>query len=490
MNERYEPTIESLKQHEIPEWYQDAKLGIFIHWGLYSVPAFAPTQYGDITQTVGDHGFEFHFTHNPYAEWYLNSLRTKGEDYIQYHTAKYGEDFPYHQFKEEFNEQIKAWKPEEWASYFYKIGAKYVVLTTKHHDGFLLWPSETSNPHPPTPNYHASRNIVGELTQAVRNAGLKMGLYYSGGLDWTFCLEAIKETTTLLSNAPSTEEYGVYVDKHYRELIDKFQPSVLWNDIAYPIKGGLLDVIAHYHNSVPEGVVNDRWSQIPKIARILHRTFIIRKLIGYIAAKVVKNGGFEGKPPKGIADYSTPEYEPNTDLRSYKWESCRGIGRSFGYNQMETPEHYLTSEDLIRSFVDIVSKNGNLLLNIGPKANGEIPELQKERLDALGKWLGKYGEGIFATRPWDIAEITSKEGYKIRFTQNKEHTKIFVFCLDNLAQNKTLTIPTKFPAISQISELSTKADVEWEQAGDSVKIVFGESDTDPFVSAIEISLIQ
>jgi alpha-L-fucosidase len=483
---QYEPNFKSLKQHQAPAWHQDAKLGIFIHWGLYSVPAYAPTKYGDITQTVGDHGYEFHFTHNPYAEWYQNSLRTGGEDYLQYHKEKFGENFPYEKFAEIFDEEVKKWDPKEWAQFFKKIGAKYVVLTTKHHEGFTLWPSKTPNHY--RPNYHATRNIVGELTEAVRSVGLRMGTYYSGGLDWTFNPNPIKETTTMLSNAPSSKEYGAYVDAHMKELTDTFKPDVLWNDIAYPVEGKLFEIIAYYYNHVPDGVVNDRYTQIPKIAGKLEKTKLIKKLINYFAQRVVKNHGFEGGPPKRIGDYSTPEYEPNTHLRSYKWEACRGIGRSFGFNQMETADHYLSNQDLIHSFIDIVSKNGNLLLNIGPKADGTIPEIQKERLEALGDFLKKNGEGIYGTRPWIQSEATSDVGIPIRFTQKE--SCLFVFLLGIPRSDKiTIAIPNLSP-IQSIQKLGDGDSIPFEQSGSNITLVLPSENDAKYAVGYKITLKQ
>ena len=178
---RYLPTDSSLSQHPLPAWYQDAKLGIFIHWGLYSVPAWAKgtkTSLEDILAN-GD-GLE-RFANNPYAEWHLNSLRIEGSSTAEYHQEAFGPDFSYYNFVPRFNEAIRAWQPAEWAELFKEIGAGYVVLTTKHHDGFLLWPSDTPNSY--QENYFIERDLVGELTQAVTDQGMRMGLYYSSGLD-------------------------------------------------------------------------------------------------------------------------------------------------------------------------------------------------------------------------------------------------------------------------------------------------------------------
>src|SRR6266436_2886487 len=176
---RYEPTWESLMRHQAPAWFQDAKLGIFIHWGLYSVPAWAPPsgELGKVDRTKW-------FYQNPYAEWYLNSIRLKESATYKHHVETYGADFDYYRFAETFNKQVQQWRPDTWADLFQKTGARYVVLTTKHHDGFTLWPSRVPNPKRPA-GLQVKRDLVGEFTTAVRGKGLKMGLYYSGGLDWT-----------------------------------------------------------------------------------------------------------------------------------------------------------------------------------------------------------------------------------------------------------------------------------------------------------------
>lgn len=174
--EKYQATLESLDTHPLPQWYADAKLGIFVHWGLYSVPGWAPLVHPNHDFTSQDY-----ITHNPYAEWYLNSMRLDGSPTQVYHREHFGANYDYYNFATNFDKDIQKWNPDAWAQAFRDAGARYVVLTTKHHDGFTLWPSSTPNPKPQSDRQHATRDIVGELSRSVRNAGLRMGLYYSGG---------------------------------------------------------------------------------------------------------------------------------------------------------------------------------------------------------------------------------------------------------------------------------------------------------------------
>src|SRR6266498_2324639 len=223
---KYEPTLESLNQHPLPKWYDDAKLGIFIHWGLYSVPGWAPLVHPK-------HDFESpdYIKNNPYAEWYLNVMRIDGSPTQIYHREHYGADYDYYNFAPVFNKETKKWNPDIWAKVFRDAGAKYAVLTSKHHEGFTLWPSAIANPKLPADRQHATRDLVGELSTAVRKAGLHMGLYYSGGYDWTFVPGPITKPDDYQSVQPQSEAYGKYVDAQMRELIARYKPAVLWNDI-------------------------------------------------------------------------------------------------------------------------------------------------------------------------------------------------------------------------------------------------------------------
>ena len=423
---KYEATIESLNTHPLPAWYADAKLGIFIHWGLYSVPGWAV-----LTPEGEKLSPEEYLKRNPYAEWYYNTLRLDGSPTQEYHKEHYGASYNYYNFAETFDKDIQKWKPEEWAQVFKMAGARYVVLTSKHHEGFTLWPSETPNPTLPKDRQHATRDLVGELTSAVRAQGIKMGLYYSGGYDWTFVPGPITNWKQAKSVEPQTEAYGKYADAHMRELIRKYQPSVLWNDIDYPKSGHALEIIAEYYNAIPDGVVDDRFG--------------------------VKH-----------SDFSSPEYETLSKISAKKWEECRGLGRSFGYNRAEGEADTIKKDELIYLLLDIVSKNGNLLLDVGPEADGTIPAVQLDRLKALGAWLDMNGEGIYGTKPWKRAEGETADGMKVRFTQKDGAVYAFL-----LGEPKGMTMTIRDVTVKQgasVTMLGTVGNLKWTQKGKDVEV--------------------
>jgi alpha-L-fucosidase len=424
--QHYEPTLESLNQHAVPEWYDDAKLGIFVHWGLYSVPGWAPLVHPD-----HDFSSQDYIMNNPYAEWYYNVMRIEGSPTQKYHREHYGAAYNYYNFAKKFNQESRKWSPEEWARVFRDAGAKYVVLTTKHHDGFTLWPSATSNPSLAADRQHAKRDLVGELTAAARNAGLRMGLYYSGGYDWTFVPGPIRVEADYKTVKPQSEAYGKYADAQVRELIQKYKPSLLWNDIDYPKSGHPLELMAEYYSTVPDGVINDRF-------------------------------GVEH------ADFITPEYETLNKINPRKWEECRGLGRSFGYNRAEGEAETIASTELIYLLVDIVSKNGNLLLDVGPEADGSIPPVQMTRLKALGAWLQINGEAIYGTRPWKRAEGKASEGISVRFT--KKGGAVFATLL-GVPKEADVRLESVSPKPgSQIYLLGHDEPLDWSQEGDDIAV--------------------
>ncbi len=445
---RFEPTIASVQQHQVPDWYHDSKLGIFIHWGLYSVPGWA-TLTGDISKVIAEQGWAGWFENNSYAEWYLNSLKFENGPTRQYHDETYGADFDYDDFVPQFNAAVEQWKPLEWAKLFQKVGARYVVLTTKHHDGFNLWP--TQHPCPRKPNYQATRDLVGELTDAVRLHGLRMGLYYSGGLDWAFNEARIEDARDVRGTIVQEPEFVEYSVAHWRELIDRYQPALMWNDIGYPAAADLGELFAYYYNHVPDGVINDRFAQV---------------------AQQQSNAITDEKPPErprsAHYDFVTPEYRSFDETQPQKWETCRGIGHSFGYNRNEGDDQLIAEDDLVHLLVDIVSKNGNLLLNVGPMADGTIPQNQRERLVSLGRWLDVNSEAIFGTRPWTKSSSQTTGGIEVRFTRQGHAVYATLLGTPNEREISINGLQSSMDTTVQL--LGQSGVLHWQQEGDNLNI--------------------
>ncbi|GDX28060.1 alpha-L-fucosidase [Actinomycetes bacterium] len=381
---KYTGDFDSLNAHELPSWFNGAKFGIFVHWYPSTMLAYAPITDDPFT-LAREKGEKEAFTESPYSEWYWNSLQFPESSVAKHHAKKYG-DKPYEDFVPEWLEATHGWQPERWAELFSASGAMYCVMGTKHHDGVLLWPSATPNPHKGSA-WSSSRDIVGECADAVRSEGMRFGVYYSGGIDWTFQGLGIDGWAGLYGAIPQDDTYHAYVDAHYRELISRYKPDVLWNDIGYPRFGeGSADLMAHFYNTNPEGVVNDRFD-----------------FLGVMAGK-------------SHADFTTPEYTTKPAIGTKKFEVCRGIGTSFGYNEAEDDSSYASPTELIHMLVNIVASGGNLLLNVGPMATGEIPWAQQERLLAIGQWLSVNGDAIYSSSTHSQSSLVTSEGLPVRLT--------------------------------------------------------------------------
>ena len=345
-NEPVQPTWESLNERGYPQWFSDAKLGIFIHWGLYSVPAYASKE--------------------GYGEWFYRGLMLKEPERMRIMGYYADTTKPvFDQYKELTKYwHAELWNPDEWARLFKYAGAKYVVLVTKHHDGFCLWDSQyqpewnsvTSGPH---------RNIVEDLNKAVRQQGLRMGFYYSLP-EWT--------NPRHIWMVDSDNEIGDYVDNYmvpqFKELVKRYKPDLLfsdgdWNNTAEQLRSK--ELISWYYNTVgPDAIVNNRWG----------------------------NGTKHG--------FLTPEYSAGIANTEVPWAECRGLGRSFGLNRNEDLDNYMTDKELIQHFVELVAHGGGLTLNVGPNADGTIPLIQQERLRSLGRWMLFNSSAIYGTRPYVI----------------------------------------------------------------------------------------
>lgn len=433
----YQPTLESLRRRPLPSWYDGAKLGIFVHWGLYSVPGWAASRV-DLYRILADGGFDRLCRENPYAEWYLNTLKFEDGPTRAYHDRTFGPDFAYEDFQPIFEREAQKWAPDDWAQLFRAAGARYVVMTAKHTEGYLMWPSQVG--HLKRPGFQSKRDLVGEFVAAMRARDLRAGLYYTGGMDWSLNPERLdaphKIYSTILEGAP----YVDYANAHWRELFDRYRPSVMWGDIMYVRGSDPLALFADYYNCVPDGVVSDRFATELSFPR------------------------GRGLQPSGIHyDFLTPEYVVFDDIVTEKWETCRGISNSFGYNRDDDETSYLSAGDAVRLLIDIVSKNGNLLLNVGPCADGSIHELQRRCLLGLGAWLAVNGEAIHDSRPWTRAQSTTRDGIPVRFT--RKPTTLYAMLLETPRATEICIRDLHIAPASDVRRLGDDARLDWRQDG-------------------------
>ncbi len=331
---------DELRTRSYPQWFTDAKLGIFIHWGLYSVPAYGSAE--------------------DYGEWFLRGLQLKDTLRVNFMKKNYGEDFTYRDFAPLFKAEL--FDPDEWADIFRRSGAGYIILVSKHHDGYCLWPSKYA-PGWNSVDVGPKRNLVGELTKSVREAGLKMGIYYSL-TEWNNPLHRWY--------TDPNDQIKNYVDQHmipqFKEVIGTYKPELIFTDGEWFNKASdfhAAELISWYYNLVgPDAIVNNRWG-----------------------------GGSD-------IGFLTPEYSSGIKNSDRPWSEVRGLGRSFALNRNEKLDAYMTPRDLIHFFIKAVSNGGGITINVGPQADGQIPLLQQERILKLGDWININKEAIYASKAW------------------------------------------------------------------------------------------
>ena len=475
--------LDTLNARPLPSWYDDAKFGVFIHWGMFAIPGFAPK--------LGSIGDAFRLDYDravavtPYTEWYWNAIRTPGTPSALFHAEHYG-DAPYEAFKEPFLEGLKVWDPDQWAESFRDAGARYVVLVTKHHDGFCLWPSGVENRH--QPDWTTKRDVVGELARAVRAAGLRFGVYYSGGIDWTFNRRPLLTLGDFMTSTPGGD-YLDYAERQVRELIDRYEPSVLWNDISWPTgPKRLYALFEDYYRVVPDGVVNDRWVTASAARNLLKNPIARKGLDAAMKAAMARRSADDQKgiipQPVPHSSFRTPEYAAFKTIQTKKWEATRGMSHSFGFNRNDTEADYETAESLISSLVEAVSRNGNVLLNVGPRAtDAAIPAEQLSRLKAMGEWLRANGEAIYGATPWERSDGVTENGAPVRFTVSGDRLNIIPLA----RLNATRLVVRDLTASSSARLVSDGSPVEVEQLGPDVAFAF-RTKREEFAPAISVSL--
>jgi len=366
MQQRYEPNWESLTSYECPAWFQDAKFGIYFHWGPYSVPAYK-------------------------TEWYSHYMYVPGHSVNKYHLETYGplDEFGYKNFIPMF--KAEKFDPDAWAALFKKAGARFAGPVAEHADGFAMWDSNLTKWD--AKDMGPKRDIVGEMEKAVRKQGMKFiaTLHHQ----WLYAWYPTMDPNVDASNPAYEDLYGPPAPRsafkmaiknpdvkpgdkfcqrwfsRAKEVVDKYQPDLVWFDNKVDIidEKYVLDFLSHYYNSALE------WNR-----------------------EVVTTYKFENfRPGAGILDL---ERSRMSEAKDFPWLTDDSIDWG-SWCDVQEPE-YKTTNRLIDTLVDIVSKNGCLLLNITPKANGEIPQPVQDRLLEMGKWLELNGEAIYETRPWKI----------------------------------------------------------------------------------------
>jgi alpha-L-fucosidase len=414
----YKPTWDSLDARPLPDWYDNSKFGIFIHWGVFSVPSY----------TCGDVA----------AEWYWNGLYfNKSNGCIRaFHDKTYGPDFKYPDFAKSFRTEL--FDASKWANLFLKSGAKYVVLTSKHHEGFTNWPSAQSW------NWNSAdvgpgQDNVGLVTAAVRKVGLRMGLYHSL-YEWFNPLYLADH-----ENGGKTTTYvDTVLQPQLHDIVNRYQPEIVWADGDWEMNDTYWrskEFLAWLYNESPvknSVVVNDRWG----------------------AGDSCRHGGY----------YTCADrYNPGV-LQPHKWENCLTIdSRTWGFARNGDIADYLSIDQLLSQLASTVACNGNFLLNVGPTGDGVITPVYEERLLQIGAWLDINGEAIYNTKPWRAQNDTASS---VWYTAPKARNDAAYAIFFGWPKDNVLRLTQVRPQSGMSAQLLGYAgNLQWKQDGTGVTLV-------------------
>ncbi|MBL0198618.1 MAG: alpha-L-fucosidase [Chitinophagaceae bacterium] len=439
--QNFQPNWQSLDQRPVPTWFTDAKFGIFIHWGVYAVPGWS--------------------SKGNYAEWYQQGLQTTDTARQKFHKAKFG-DRTYYDLANDFKAEL--FNPDDWAKLIEQSGAKYIVLTSKHHDGFTLWPSKEANNtwgfKWNAVDVGPKRDLLGDLFKAVRKTSVRAGMYYS-----------LYEWFNPLWKSDKDKFVIEHTWPQMKDLINNYQPDVFWTDGDWDVTAETWksqEFLTWLYNESPvknKVVVNDRWGS-----------------------------GIRFKH----AGIYTPEYQPDLDFEDHYWEESRGMGYSYGYNREEDAWDYNSTQSLVLQLIDKVSRGGNFLLDIGPDEHGKIPPIMQERLLQMGEWLKINGEAIYNTTRWKessqwgegnreykdrsgdmLLKITvdPDPGYAVKevfYTYNTKTNSLYAI-LPKYPDNKEVKLRNVIlPAGTTVSLLSTHEKLNWKTDANNTVIKLPE----------------
>ena len=385
------------------QWWRDATFGMFIHWGAYAVAA---GEYKGVeVKGVG--------------EWIMHSANIPIPEYEQ--------------FVRRFDP--RSFNARDWVRIAKHTGMKYIVITSKHHDGFSLWDSKVTA-YDVMDASPFRRDILKELSEACKAEGIRLCFYHSI-MDWHQPdAESKKDYTHQHSQSPDWARYReTYLKPQLKELVMNYDPAVLWFDGEW----------------IPEWT-EEQGRELYDWLRSMKPTLIINNRVGK------GRNGMQGMNAYAHAtgDFGTPEQEILEGTSDLDWESCMTMNDTWGFKRSDT--NWKSAKVLIDNLIDIAAKGGNYLLNVGPDAAGRIPQASVDRLEEMGKWLRVNGEAIYATR----SRKQYKEGDDIRFTESADGEVTYVFITRK--DNPILTLSSVRPAPgSKIHMLGVKAPLQWKE---------------------------